>query len=172
MNRLVYYIISAVVILLVQVLILNRIELHGFLSPYIYPLIILLLPFEAPKALQLVIALVVGLIIDIFGNTLGMHAAALVFMAYLRPFLIYINRPISDYESSDEPTIQSLGFRWFLSYAGIAILLHHFAYFFIEVFSFSYLIHTLIKVLGSAAISLFLIILSQYLFYSRKKAER
>ncbi len=172
MNRLAYYIISAIGILLFQVLLLNRVELHGFLSPYIYPLIILLLPLETPKALQLFLAFIVGMTIDLFGNTMGMHAAALVFMAYIRPLLIHINRPISDYESSDEPTIQSLGFRWFLSYAGVAIFVHHFIYFFIEVFSFSYLFHTLIKIVGSAIISLFLIILYQYIFYARKKAER
>ncbi len=112
-------------ILLFQVLVLNNIELHGFINPYIYPLAILLLPFNTPKWLLLVLGFCAGLFVDVFANTPGLHAAATVLLAYLRPLIVLVNRPPSDYESSDQPTVNSLGFNWFIIYATIAVLIHH-----------------------------------------------
>ncbi len=154
-------------IILFQVLILNRIELHGFIAPYIYPLIILLLPFETPKSLMMGIGFITGIAVDIFANTPGMHASAAVFLAYIRTPIIAINRPIGDYEPNQRPNVSSMGLRWFVGYASMAVVLHHIFYFFVEVFSLAYLPFTLARIVCSALVSLVLIIIYEYIFHSK-----
>src|SRR5690606_30576224 len=80
------------IVVLIQVLILNKITLRwwsqpiGFpvFIPYIYPLFILLLPFETPVWLLLILGFTMGITMDMFMNTAGMHACATVLLAYLR----------------------------------------------------------------------------------------
>lgn len=158
-------ILRIIALLLFQVLILNNIKLHGFVSPYIYPLGILLLPFETPRWAVLFIAFFAGLFVDMFGNTPGLHASAMVIMAFAREYVIAMNKPVGDYEPTHRPTIASLGFYWFFSYAGLLILVHHFFFFTIEAYTFSFFILTLTKITASTLASLLLILLYEYLFY-------
>ena len=81
MNQILKNIIRFVVLVFIQVAILNNIQISGFINPYMYVLFILLLPFETPNWILLVLSFFLGLSIDIFSNTLGMHASASVFMA-------------------------------------------------------------------------------------------
>ncbi len=155
-------------LLLFQTLILNQVELHGVVNPYIYPLFILLLPFETPKWALLFLGFAMGISIDFFTNTPGLHAAASVLIAYLRPVVLRLNKPISGYESFHQPNIGSLGFNWFVFYAGVCITIHHFALFFLESYSFSYFFYTLTKVVASTIMSLIIVIIYQYLFYSKR----
>lgn len=74
------YAIMFVSLVLVQVLILNNIQFSGFVNPYVYVLFILLLPFTIPGYLLLGLSFLMGISIDIFSNTLGLHAAASVFL--------------------------------------------------------------------------------------------
>ncbi len=155
-------------LLLFQALILNQVELHGIINPYIYPLFILLLPFETPKWLLLMLGFAMGISVDFFTNTPGLHAAVSVLIAYLRPLVLLFNKPISGYESFHQPNIASLGFNWFAAYAGVCVFVHHFFFFFLESYSFSYFFHTLMKIIFSTIMSLIIIILYQYVFYPKR----
>lgn len=152
-------------LLLLQVLILNQVEVHGFISPFIYPLFILLLPLETPRAMLLLFAFAMGVSVDFFSNTPGLHAAALVFMAYARQFVITLNYPPGGYEAGDRPNIKSMGNSWFFTYALFCLILHHFFFFFIEAYSFAFLFYTLLKIFISLILSLILCLLYQYIFY-------
>lgn len=151
-------------LLLFQVLILNQIELHGFVNPFIYPLFILLLPFSTPRWLLMLMAFAMGMLMDMFTNTPGLHTSALVFMGYFRSAIISLNRPPGGYDPGDRPNVHSLGAKWFFLYAAIAIFLHHTFFFFVETYSLSYFFYTLIKIGFSTIISLTLIAIYQYLF--------
>jgi len=153
------------VLTLFQVFILNNVQLNGYINPYIYILFILLLPFETPKWLLLVLAFLQGLTIDMFVQTPGMHAAACVFMAFMRPFIISTISSKKEYEPGIQPSIQDLGSVWFISYATILTLSHHLVLFFAEVFHFSEFFITIQRVIYSTIITLILIIISQYVFY-------
>lgn len=146
-----------------QVLLLNNIQLSGYINPYIYILFILVLPVRFPKLLSLILAFICGLSIDLFTNTAGMHAAATVLMTYSRPAALRIFSPRDGYEAESVPSMNKLGFNWFVVYASVMILIHHFALFFIEVFTFSEFFHTLTRVLFSAAASLLVILIAQFL---------
>ncbi len=162
-------IIRFLVLTLFQVFILNKIQLSGYINPYLYVLFILILPLETPRWLLLVLAFIQGLTIDMFIQTPGMHAAACVLLAFLRPFIIGTISSKKEYEPGIQPSIQDLGFTWFVSYTGILTLAHHTLLFFIEVFHFEELFITLQRIIYSTAISLILIILSQYVFYKTPK---
>ena len=88
-------------------------------------LIILTLPIKMSKILLLTFAFFTGIIIDIFMNTGGMHAAATVCMAFFRPYILNTMAPRDGYEIDEKPSISKLGLSWFLSYTSILVLIHH-----------------------------------------------
>lgn len=156
------------VLVFLQVLILNNIQLGGYINPYLYVLFILFLPLEIPNWFLLLLAFVLGLTIDMFSNTMGMHAAASVFMAFCRPHVLRIISPRDGYEPEKSPTLSNMGLNWFLAYSAILVVLHHLALFYIEVFRFSEFFSTLGRVLLSSVLTIALILISQYLFYKTK----
>ncbi|MCC7232420.1 MAG: rod shape-determining protein MreD [Bacteroidia bacterium] len=160
-------------LVLIQVVVLNHIQWSGFVNPYVYILFILLLPLETPGWLLLLLGFVTGLVIDMFGNTEGMHAAATVFVAFARPGILRLIAPRDGYESETRLGPQTMGFKWFLAYVSIMTVLHHLVYYYIEVFRFSEFFITFAKAIVNSAISVVLIIVGQYLFgRALKRNER
>ena len=160
-------IIRLIVLVLVQILVINNIQISGYLIPNFYILFILLLPFETPRWLLLVSAFTLGISVDMFTQTLGMHAAATVFMAFLRIWVLEMSSPRDGYESGTFPRLYYYGFQWFLRYTVILVLAHHFVLFYIEVFRFTEFFSTLLRVLLSSLFSIILIMLSQYFIYRK-----
>ena len=171
-KRLPRYIINFILLVFLQVFIFNNIQFSGFINPYIYIIFILLLPFETPKWLILFLAFLLGLTVDLFTNTIGMHSSATVFMAFLRPYLLKVLAPRDGYEAETLPQLNYYGFGWFLRYASVLVIVHHLFLFYIEVFSFSNFFFTLLRVILSSIFSIFLIVISQYFFYSKNKRKR
>ena len=168
LNIIIRSIFRYIILVLLQVLIIKNIELGAFINPFIYVLFILMLPLDTPKWLLLVSAFILGLTIDMFYDTAGMHAAASVAMAFARPSILKIFSPRDGYEADTKPTMTYLGISWFLSYSSILIFLHHFVLFYVEIFSFSEFFSTLLRVILSSIFTLLLIVISQYLFYRKK----
>ena len=158
-----------ILLILLQVLIIKNIELGRFINPFIYVLFILMLPFETPNWLILILGFLTGLIVDMFYDTMGMHASASVFMAFCRPVVLKFFSPREGYEYSTQPTVQYLGVPWFVSYAGILVVLHHFVLFYVEVFRLSEFFSTLFRVICSSFFTMLLVIVSQFLFYKNKE---
>ena len=156
-----------IILIIVQILVFNSIQFSGYMNPYIYILFILLLPFETPKWLLLTSAFILGFVMDIFSNTLGMHTAATIFMAFLRPYILNLISPRDGYESGTFPRISYYGTVWFTRYALILIFAHHFVLFYIEIFRFGNFFSTLFRVILSTALSLIFIVLSQFFVYRR-----
>lgn len=168
------------IIILIQVLILKQITLRwwsqptGFpvFIPYIYPLFILLLPFETPVWLLLFIGFATGLTVDMFMNTVGMHACATVLIAYLRTNVLSALLPkhLSEYPNQS-PGVKNMGWMPFLVYSSFLILIHHAVFFTIEVWSFANIGLLLLKIVASSATSLILVIVYLLLF-TRQTALR
>lgn len=157
-NLLPRYILSFLILVLLQVLILNNIQLSGYINPYIYILFILTLPFNTPKWALLVLGFLLGLSIDLFTHTVGMHASATVFLAFLRPGLLNSMEPRGGYEPDSNPSIQDFGLGWFFKYAALSVLAHHLFLFYIEVFKLEGFFQTLSRALLSGLFSLVLIL--------------
>lgn len=162
-------IIRFLVLTLFQVFVLNHVQLGGYINPYLYILFIMILPFETPKLLLLVLAFILGLTIDLFMLSPGIHAASCVFMAFMRPFVIGTISSRREYEPGIRPSVQDIGLTWFLTYAGILTLAHHFVLFFLEVFHFGEILITLQRILYSSIVTLIVVIISQYVFYKPPK---
>ncbi len=81
-------------LVLFQGLILNNIEFGSYVVPFLYVIFILALPFETPNWLVLIIGFVLGLTVDSFTNTLGMHTSATVIMAFCRAYVLKLIKPL------------------------------------------------------------------------------
>jgi len=154
-------------VLLIQVLLLDNIQMGGYLSPYFYVIFIILLPFETPKWLLLSLAFLLGLSVDLFNGTPGMHAAASVFMAFLRPFILKNFSPRDGYEAGTFPRVYFYGIEWFAKYAIILVLSHHLFLFFVETFRFSDIFFTMGRTILNTILTSVLIVLSQFFIYRR-----
>ncbi|MBN1198691.1 MAG: rod shape-determining protein MreD [Bacteroidales bacterium] len=154
-----------VFLVLFQVLILNHINLGGFTNPYFYIYFILLLPFATPRWLMLLLAFFLGISIDLFTNTYGLNAAATLFMAFSRPYVIRLISREPEETFGIQPSLRSEGFKWFFFYSLILVLLHHTTLFYLEIFRFTEFFHTLLRVITSTAFTLVLIFLSEIIFH-------
>lgn len=157
------------VLVFLQGVILTDVNLwQGMAIPYLYVLFLLMLPINLPKWTELIIGLICGLAIDMFTNTLGIHASACVLLAFVRPLLLKAIAPRDGYEFGQRPTISDLGTSWYFKYAFVLVFIHHLWLFYLEVYSFSGFFTTLLRVILSSLFTFLLVILSQYLFFPRK----
>ncbi len=147
-----------------QVFIFNNIQFSGLINPNVYVLFILLLPFSTPGWLLLLSSFFLGISVDIFSQTLGMHAFACVFMAALRPITLKILSTREGYIPNTSPRIADYGFIWFFRYAFVLIFFHHLALFYVDVFSFHGFFRTLLRVILSVTFTVIIVLIEQYLF--------
>lgn len=167
-RNLIILIFSAIVLMLVQVFVLKSFVLFGIGFCFLYVMFLLFLPQEIGFASAMVIGLVSGLMVDLFYNTLGIHAFACVLIMFLRPYWMKFNKPRSGYEINDLPMISNYGLGWFVTYALPLIFIHALTVFLIE--SGNRLIGlSIFKALVTGFISLVFMIAIQYLFYSKAK---
>ena len=171
MNKTITNIIRFVVLVLFQVLIVNHIRLGGYVHPYVYLLFVMLLPINMPKWQLLFCGFGIGLAVDLFSGTLGLHAGATTLMAFCRPSIIKLVSGRQKFENVQEPNLSQLGLVWFIRYSVCMVLVHHFTLFVLESFSFRLLGQVLLRILLSAPVTIFLIIMILYLFTSNKKRE-
>ena len=160
-------------IVLIQVLILNKITLRwwsqpaGFpvFIPYLYPLFILLLPFETPVWGLMVLGFIAGLTIDSYMNSAGMHACATIFIAYLRTNVLNALLPknLSEY-ASQSPSVKNMGWVPFLVYSSFLVVLHHAVFFSVELWSVSNIAYLLLKILASSVTTVLFIVAYLLLF--------
>jgi rod shape-determining protein MreD len=128
---------------------------------------ILLLPVEIPSWFLLLLSFLTGIIMDSFSGSPGMHSFATVLTGFVRPAVLRIISPRDGYEPGLNPSMEVYGFRWFLTYTLLIVLIHHTALFYIEVFRFADFFRTLLRVLLSSLFSITFILLLE--FYRRGK---
>ena len=156
-----------VVLILFQVLVMDNVLINGYMIPYIYLLFILLMPFETPRWIQLLSGFALGLAMDLFSGTLGMHTAATVLIAFVRPYLLDLLASRDGFELDSFPRIHYYGFLWFLKYTLIIVFIHHLALFYLEVFQLKVFFSTLLRVILSTILSTSTIVLSQYFVFRK-----
>lgn len=168
-------IIRFIFLVLIQVLLLNKIPLRwwtapGSLPPYtpfIYPLFLLLLPLSTPVWVMLLSGFALGITVDTFMDTGGMHAATCVLVAFLRTRILTTLLPkrLSEYQNT-APNIKSMGWTPFLTYSVVLLAIHHIVYYITEIWNFQSVGYLLLKVLVSLITSMLFVILYSLLFSS------
>lgn len=157
-----------VVLVVVQVLLVNHIRLGGYVHPYIYLIFVMLLPLNISGWQLLLSGFGIGLVIDLFMGTPGMHAGATTMMAFCRPGIIKIVSGSLKFDNITEPNLVQLDFYWFMRYTFCMVLVHNFTYFMLEGFSFHLVGQALLCILVSVPVSMFLILMILLLFSPTK----
>ena len=145
-------IIRFIVLVLVQVLVLNHIQFLGFINPYIYILFILSLPVKTDRWIILLLSFVLGITVDSFADTLGLHAFACVLTGFLRDPLIKLLSATEENPGAT-PSFTSFGASMYVKYVVMLTLVHHMTIFFLDAFSFTNFTGTLFRAVASTAIS-------------------
>lgn len=159
------------VFIFIQVYVLNKIpHLHRFITPYLYYLFILWLPFSVSRLGLLIVGFLTGLLLDYFMMTPGLHAAACLLIAYVRPILINILTPKEVAEFNyREPSPKAMQWTPYAVYVFILTLLHHSYMVFLEWLDVGNFLDFIIKVVSTTAISLLLIFTAELLIPRKMK---
>jgi rod shape-determining protein MreD len=165
--NLVKYLLIFVVSVLLQVLIFNNLLIARVITPFFYILFITLLPFNTPRSLLLLLSLALGLTIDMFTNTPGVHASASLLIGFLRPGILELISSRETLESVSAPRIKNMGLQWFAGYTAFLVIIHHLFLFFIEAFTFEGFLVTLLRIILSSVLSIGLIVLSQFIIFRK-----
>jgi hypothetical protein len=137
----------------------------------INPLFVMLLPFELGVISLMGLAFLLGIIIDIFSNTYGLHASSLVMMAYFRPILFKFYGPREGYDPLKEPNVFDMGNRWFTLVFGILLLIHNFWFFLVESFQLNQFLFILQKTIFSTVPSFLICLLLQSFLIKKSKTK-
>jgi hypothetical protein len=154
---------------LVQVLLLNQLEIGLGIQAMVYPLFILLLPIDLGTIPLLIFAFIFGISIDAISNTFGLHASSLMVFAYCRPLFLKVFSPRDGYENVKEGNTYEMGFSWFLWVYGGLLLVHHFWFFYMEVFRIDEIVFVLQKTVLSALVSFFMAFILQILLVTKPR---
>lgn len=155
--------------LLLQVLLLKNLVLFNVAFCFFYVAFILLLPLETNPLSLLVVSFLMGFFVDVFYDSLGIHTAACVGVAYIRKYWLAAITPQGGYDAGASPAIAASGLQWFIVYALPLLFVHHAALFFIEAAGFGLFWHSMLKIIGSVLFTLTLMVLFQYLSWTNRR---
>lgn len=171
MSRLgIMQIISFFILLLVQVVLLKNVVLFHTAFCFLYISFLLLLPNDLNRLLVLVVGFSMGLVVDVFYESIGMHAFACVLIMYMRNYSLKLLTPQGGYDSNVRPTLSTNGLQWFLVYVTPLVFIHHVVLFFLEAGGFAIFWFTLLKAVASTLFTTFMIVIVQFLFPDRKRS--
>ncbi|BDB52525.1 rod shape-determining protein MreD [Flavobacterium ammonificans] len=152
---------------LLQIIIFNNINLFGFVSPFPYVLFIILFPVNGNKSALLISSFLLGLLLDIFSNSGGIHTTASILLAYFRPSIFKFAFGVSyEYQTiklNDTLTPERFSFLF------VAILLHHLILFILEAFQFSLFFDILLRSITSTVLTIIISIIIIYLIKPNKR---
>ena len=156
-----------IALLLAQVVICNNINFLGYINPYIYIVFIFLFPIRDSRIVLLLVSFLLGILVDMFSDSGGVHAAAAVTLAYARPLLLKMSFGMLYEHQSVKFSNTDIGS--LITYVGLGTLLHHFILFSLEVFNISNILLIQKKTLFSGIFTIILSILIIVLFSRNKK---
>ena len=143
-------------LILLQVWVFSQIHLFGIATPLAYLYFILNLPSSTNRNLVVFLSFILGLSIDIFSYTLGMHAIAATVAGFSRYYSLNLFTP-KDLPNEFVPTVRSVGFLSYLKYAIPIVLLHNIVYFLVESLSLFDPIGLFLRIAGSFILTMVVI---------------
>lgn len=156
----------------VHVLLISRLVLFDLGWCFFYLGFLLFLPIATPIVVQLLLSFGLGLTIDIFYDTGGLHAAAAVLLGFLRPWVLRLLTPRDGYDSADSVNVHQMGWQWFSVYMALLVTLHHAAFFLLELGSFRHFGLTMGKMLVSALFTTLALLIVQLLFFPVRRGRQ
>jgi rod shape-determining protein MreD len=156
-----------ILLLAVQVVIFNNFNFLGYINPFPYILFIILYPVNGNKYGLLAASFFLGLIMDLFCNSGGVHAAACLTLAYFRPSIFKFSFGLS-YEYQTVRLNDVLTPERF-SFILLAVIIHHLTLFVLEVFTFEFLWDIILRTIVSTLFTIIICILIIYLIKPSKR---
>jgi hypothetical protein len=156
-----------ILLLAVQIIIFNNMNFLGYISPFPYILYIILFPVNGNKSGLLVSSFLIGLVMDMFCNSGGIHATACLILAYYRPYIFKFSFGLS-YEYQTIKLNDSLTPERF-SFILVSVLLHHIILFTLEAFQFNFIIDVLLRTLFSTIFTIITCIIIIYLIKPNRR---
>lgn len=150
-------------LLLLQVFVLNKILFLGFINPYLYIVFVFLYPLKENRIPFLFYSFLLGIFIDFFSDSGGIHAFSTVCIAYIRIFFIrlYFRKVVTDYAFFK---LKSESFGKVFNYTATLTVIHHLIYFSFANFSFNNFSNVLLNTLYSSIFTLLLYFLGTVIF--------
>lgn len=146
-----------ILVMLLQVLLFDQLQLWGACHPYIYLLCLLMMPITLPPIADMLIGACIGLIMDMFCNSLGVHTASCILIMFLRPYLL--GAILNDKDRLNEQiSLRSVGMEAFIKYVVILVLVHHLTVFSLAAWSWYHIGFVLLETVVSSVITIFVII--------------
>ena len=173
MNKVLKNSIRFVLFLLIQIIILNEIPpLHQYITPYLYFIFILWLPFGTNRLTLTILGFLLGYCLDLFTNTPGLHTAAGTLIGYIRPSILnlLLAQETSE-EITKEPSVGSMGWVPYFIYVMIIAFVHHFYLVLLEWLQFGSFTYFIGKVFSTTLMSTLLIFVVE-LVMNRRKLKR
>lgn len=170
---LIKYTLLFIVLILLQEFVFDNIQVGTLLTPYVYILFILILPFSYAPSGVVIISFLLGLSVDFFTtDVLGFHAIACTLIGYLRKFVFKILKPKDDTDQQiATTTIYTMGWRSFLLYSVTLVLIHHSVLFMLETFKFYSFLYLLLHILLSSLVSAIFILLIELAFFRNLRSQ-
>jgi len=157
-----------VVFVLLQAMVMNNIHLFHIVTPFIYIYLIFKLPVDLSGSVIIFVSFFLGLTVDIFSDTFGMHAAACSFIGFIRPPLLERFVNLRDIPEGSVPSFRLLGYVGFIRYTLLLVVMHHLLFFTVEAFTFFQPLSMLIRMAWSILLSSVLILIIEA-FHPEKK---
>ncbi|WP_179336837.1 rod shape-determining protein MreD [Winogradskyella ludwigii] len=156
-----------ILLLLAQVVICNHIDFFGYINPYIYIIFIFLFPIKEERLMLLLVSFLLGMFVDLFSDSGGVHAAAAVSLAYARPVLLKSSFGMLYEHQSIKFTTTDIGS--LITYITLGTVIHHLILFSLEIFNISNILLILKKTLFSSIFTILLSLLLIILFSRNRK---
>lgn len=155
------------ILLALQIVLFNSMNFLGYISPFPYILFIILYPVNGNKIGLLLASFLLGIIMDVFSNSGGIHTAACITLAYYRPYIFKFSFGLSyEYQTirlNDVLTPERFSFILF------SVLLHHIILFILEAFRISFIWNILIRTALSTLFTIIICIIIIYLIKPNKR---
>jgi hypothetical protein len=155
-------VLTFVIYLILQIVVIRNFVFFDVAFCFVYIACILLLPDEISPIWVILISFLIGLLVDIFYNTAGIHASASVLIGYLRGYIIKFLFPTKGVENEVVITLKDMGAERFVRYVAVLTLIHHSTLFFVEAGGFQFFLITILKIICSVVFTTFMIIILQY----------
>ncbi len=146
-----------ILVMVLQVLLFDQLQLWGACHPYIYLLCLLMMPITLPPIADMLIGGIIGLIMDMFCNSLGVHTASCILIMFLRPYLLGVILNDKD-RLNEQVSLRSIGMEAFIKYVVIMVVVHHLTVFSLAAWSWYHIGFVLLETAVSSAITIFVII--------------
>lgn len=156
-----------ILLLAVQIIVFNNMTFLGFILPMPYLLFIILYPVNGNKSGLLLASFLLGIIMDLFSNSGGIHATACLVLAYFRPYIFKFSFGVS-YEYQTIKLNDVLTPERF-SFILLSVIIHHFTLFTLEAFQVSFFLDILIRALLSTVFTVIICIIIIYLIKPAKR---